>query len=131
MKKIMLSAAAILATFYSAVAGDVPSKVENDAAMKAGHKALVSKTAELASDLKRHDNQAAEIAASDIRALMVKGVAQTRRDASFVTGAQSEARMKHMLDMETTVHDYMQVSKDVSTNGPKLVEQAQVFLTQY
>lgn len=130
MKKIMLAAALIAATFSAALA-ERPTKAANDAAMKAGHQAIVSKTSELEATLKRHDNQAAEAAAMDILALMRKGVAQTRYDAETLTGTQRESRMKHMLDMEGMVHDYIEYSKDVNSNGPKLVQQAKTFLTAY
>lgn len=130
MKKIMLAAALIAATFSAAIAGD-NKKAENDAAMKAGHKALVSKTSELETSLNRHNSQASETAAMDILALMRQGVAQTRRDADQMTGAPQKARMDHMLQMENMVHDYIQLAKDVDANGPKLVQQAKTFLTAY
>jgi hypothetical protein len=130
MKKFMLAAALIAATFSAAIAGN-NKKAENDAAMKAGHKALVSKTSELETSVNRHNSQAAEAAAMDILALMRQGVAQTRRDADQMTGAQQKARMDHMLQMENMVHDYIELSKDVNSNGTKLVQQAKTFLTAY
>jgi hypothetical protein len=131
MKKIMLAAALIAATFSAATARVLPSKAENDAAMKNGHKALVSKTYTLETSVKQHNTAAAEAAAMDILALMRKGVAQTRNDADLLTGTQSEARMKDMLKMEDMVRTYLSLVKDVSANGEKLVQQAQVFLTAY
>jgi hypothetical protein len=130
MKKIMLAAALIAATFSAALA-ERPTKAANDAAMKAGHQAIVTKTSDLESSLKRHDSQAAEAATMDILALMRKGVAQTRYDADMLSGAQHDARYKHMLDMENMVHDFIEYSKDVNANGTKLVQQAKTFLTAY
>jgi hypothetical protein len=62
---------------------------------------------------------------------MRQGVAQTRHDADQMTGAQQKARMDHMLQMENMVHDYIELSKDVNSNGTKLVQQAKTFLTAY
>ena len=131
MKKIMLAAALIAATFSAATARVLPSKAENDAAMKAGHKALVSKTYTLETNLKQHNTAAAEATAMDILALMRKGVSQTRNDADLATGPQHEARMNDMLKMEDMVRTYLVLIKDVSANGDKLVQQAQIFLTAY
>lgn len=127
----MLAAALIAATFSSAFAGGRHTKAEIDAAMKAGRKALISKTAELEADVKRHDKAAAEAAAMDVLALMRQGVANTRHDADIMSGAPAEAQMKHMLSMENIVFDYMKLAKDVANNGPQLVTTAKSFIATY
>lgn len=131
MKKIILAAALIAATFSAAIAGGRLTKAENDAAMKAGRKALVSKTSELEADLKQHNNDAAEAATMDILALMRQGVAQTRRDADMITGEPAKAQMKHMLGMEDIVFEYMKVMKDVPANGAKILSTAKTFQSTY
>lgn len=131
MKKIMLAAVLIATTFSFAIGRERPTKAANDAAMKAGHQALVVKTAELESSLKANKKTEAEAAAMDILALMRKGVSQTRHDADMQTGAQHDARMKHMLKMEGIVHDYMEYSRNISSNGQKMVETAKTFLNNY
>ncbi len=130
MKKIMLVAALIAATFSPALA-DRPTKASNDADMKAGRKALVTKTSELEADIKAHKSDEAEAVVMDILALMRHGVAQTRYDADMKTGQAHKDGLDHMLSMEMMVHDYMQLSKDVDANGQALVAQAKKFLTAY
>src|SRR4051812_17437359 len=100
MKKFMLVAALIAATFTAAIAQRPEQKSVNDANRAAGHKALVAKTAELEADIKSHNQDAAQTVAMDCLALMKKGVQQTRFDAEYMPhGKEQDARMDHMLKM--------------------------------
>lgn len=132
MKKIMLAAALIAATFSAATARVLPTKAENDAAMKSGHKALVSKVYTLETNIKQNDRAALEATAMDVLALMRKGVVQTRNDADLQSvPTVAEARLKDMLKLEQMVSNYMKLMKDAPANGPQLLQEAKTFLNAY
>jgi hypothetical protein len=132
MKKFMLVAALIAATFTAAFAQRPEQKSVNDANRTAGHKALVAKTAELEANIKSHNHDAAQAAAMDCLALMKKGVQQTRFDAEYMPhGKEQDARMDHMLQMEHMIHNFIEYTKDIHGSGDKLVAEAKTYLAAY
>ncbi len=136
MKHFILTAALVAATFTAAFAtGDPVTKAENEANMKAGRKVLVAKTTELEADLKQGKFSAAEAVSMDLLAIIRHGVSQTRTDANFLMKdgkhPEAKAQMQHMGDMEGLVHDYMGLTNDVKTNGPKLLDVLHKFASTY
>ncbi len=135
MKHLILAAALIAATCTAAFAGDTTPKADNDAAMKAGRKALVVKTTEFENDLKTGKYAAAEAASMDLLAIIRHGVGQTRTDANILmregNHPAAQAQMKHMESMEALVHDYMTYSNDVKTNGTKMLDVLHKFSSTY
>ena len=132
MKHIMLAAALFAASLTSAFAGERPTKAENTAAMQTGRKMLAAKTTDLEKSVASHNTQAAESAAMDVLVLMRRGVGQTRTSSDFESSStQQKAIIAHMLDMEHMVHDFTELTRDMSANGTKLVDQAHVFMKAY
>ena len=131
MKQIILAVTLIAAIFTSALAGERPTKAENAAAMKTGRTLLTAKTSELETTVNNHNIQAAQNAATEVLALMRKGMAQTNVEINFQTGDQQKAGFAHYNDLEKVVYEYTLLSKNVAANGKQLVEHAQAFIKKY
>jgi hypothetical protein len=130
MKRIILAMVMIVTTFGSALAGGL-TKAENDAAIQSGHQLIATKTAQLESNLKAHNTQAAQTAANEILTLIRKGMRQgDTRIQLEAADKKAEANTKY-LQMESACHQFTKLSTNVSANGPQLVEKAKEFLKVY
>jgi hypothetical protein len=96
------------------------------AEMNAERQKLTLKTSELESSLTKHQTNAAEVSANNLLFIMKSGVAQTRSLAEN-SGAQKEALIKRMLELEQMVADFMKLSTDVTKNGTQLIQTAKAF----
>lgn len=130
MKRLFLLSALLLASFSFAFA-DGGNKAENDAAMKAGQKALHSKIFELEKNVQQKNAEAINISANDVLALMRQGVGITHHDADLMKGKERDARYQHMLKLENIVIDYMKYNKDAMANSGKLIQTAKSFEAAY
>ena len=130
MKHLFLAAALVAATFCTAIAGERPSKAENEAAMKAGRKVLAVKVSELEKDINSH-NAKASGTALDVLKLMQNGLYQSSVAISYQAAPQQKTANQSYNKMEMVVYEYKNLTKDVSGNGKQLVDHAHTFLKQY
>lgn len=130
MKRIFFTAALMTIAFTAAVAQNRSSKTENDAAMKAGRITLATKATTLEADITNHNYQAAKSVATEVLALMHKGMAQVQTEIRMQNPAQ-QATLSHYNDLEHIANDFNTHFKDVTANGNLLVTEAKAFLNKY
>jgi hypothetical protein len=130
MKQLVIAAALVALSFITASAQRA-TKAENDAAMKAGRQTFTAKTATFETDIRNHNYQAAETLAGEMLTLMRKGMSQIQIEAQFEQGAVQKATFEHYNDVERTVHNFDELSRNVTANSKELAKLAKTFITQY
>jgi hypothetical protein len=130
MKRIILAIIMIVTTFGSALAGGL-TKAENDATIQAGHQLIATKTAQLESNLKAHNIQAAQTVATEILTLLHKGMRHGNERIMLEAEDQKKAANTKYLQMEAAANQYKMLSTNVSANGTQLVAKAKEYLNAY
>jgi hypothetical protein len=132
MKHFFLTAALLIVSLSFSIAGGI-TKVENEAAIKAGRTLLTAKVHDLENNIKNNNSQAAKAAAEEVLKLMRTGMAQVRVERDLEKGDQQKAKAvnKRYLELETVAHQYSKLTNNVQANGQQLVQIAGSFIKKY
>jgi hypothetical protein len=129
MKRIILAVVLIATTFGSAFAGS--TKAENDAAILAMHQQIATKTAQLETNLKANNMQAAQTTANEVLSLLQRGMRLGDQRTQLEPADKKASAGQKYLQMEAAAHEYAKLSKNVAANGTVLVQKAKAYLNVY
>lgn len=130
MKQGILTIVLIASISAAAFAGN-PTKAENDAAIKKGHKELAVKTDELENNLKDHNSIAFQNDVSAVLDLMHRRMDQEKAAINLEPGITPKVAADRFNTIEMIVYQYMKLAKDPASNGQQLVNHARAFLSRY
>jgi hypothetical protein len=131
MKYIVFAIALAVASSSAVLAGEKPTKAQNEALIKTGHQTLTSKTGQLEAKVKANDQQAVATLAAEVQTLLQQGMMQYKHQVHLLQGTEQKDANKQFLQLERLSYQYRQLATNANANGDQLVSKAKAFLAIY